>query len=176
MNLKYGGVSLTITGDALNTRVDLSMIKDTVTILYNDQDKERISVENRVNGTDALIIQDGRARRIAALLNLAARLTPVLWGTIRKPLEVRIAAIQKYLDSLETDNVPSLDLAEKEGDLIRYYFPDSGYIGDQFQASQHLKVGQTYTVRRLDVGSSSSTVQVVELPGLNFNTVLFCRA
>ena len=170
MNLKFGGINLAITGDELNTRVDLTLIKDTITILYNEQNKDCIAIE------PTLTINASRARRIAELINLAVRLKPVLWGTIKKPMDERVKAIQTFIGNLETEQIPSMDLTEKEGDQVRYFFPDSGYVGDQFHAGQHLKVGNVYTVKHVDVGSSSSTVTLKELPGLFFNTVLFCKA
>jgi hypothetical protein len=51
--------------------------------------------------------------------------------------------------------------------------PNSGYDGDQELAAKHLNVGVTYIVARESIGESHSSVQLVEYPGIWFNTVLF---
>jgi hypothetical protein len=57
----------------------------------------------------------------------------------------------------------------------RFAHPDAGWADDQKLAAQHLKPGEVYVVRRLEVGSSSSTLRL-DVPGardIDFNTVMF---
>ena len=57
----------------------------------------------------------------------------------------------------------------------RFAHPDAGYKGDRDLAAEHLKVGEVYAVRRLEVGRSSSELylDVDGLQGTGFNTVMF---
>lgn len=67
----------------------------------------------------------------------------------------------------------TMDIYTRVGSKIKFSFPDNGYQGDQTHAANHLTEGHTYTVRRIDVGRSSSRVNVTEIPGAWFNTVMF---
>lgn len=55
----------------------------------------------------------------------------------------------------------------------RFAHPDGGWAADQARAAELLTAGKVYTVRHLDVGRSSSTLELYEFPGVQFNTVLF---
>lgn len=55
----------------------------------------------------------------------------------------------------------------------KFAHPDYGYAGDQRQAAEHLEVGKVYCLRRLDVGRSSSRLELWDFPGIQFNTVMF---
>lgn len=57
----------------------------------------------------------------------------------------------------------------------RFAHPDAGYQGGQEQAARYLKPGEVYTVSRLEVGRSDSTLYL-DGPGLRdigFSTVMF---
>jgi hypothetical protein len=57
----------------------------------------------------------------------------------------------------------------------RFAHPDAGYKGAVEQAAKYLEAGRVYTVRRLDVGRSDSTLWL-DGPGLRdigFSTVMF---
>lgn len=55
----------------------------------------------------------------------------------------------------------------------RFAHPDAGWKVDQERAAELLTIDRVYTVQHLDVGRSSSTLTLVEVPGETFNTVLF---
>lgn len=59
------------------------------------------------------------------------------------------------------------------GDKVIFIHPDYGYDGDIELAAEHLKGGETYTLSRIDVGQSSSMVELNEVPGIMFNSVHF---
>jgi len=48
-----------------------------------------------------------------------------------------------------------------------------GYASQREELARYLTVGQIYTVQQTRIFSSSSTVEVVEVPGVSFNTVFF---
>lgn len=56
---------------------------------------------------------------------------------------------------------------------VVFAFPDNGYNGEGKDASKFIGVGQVYTVKKLEVERSSSRVELKEVPGQQFNTVLF---
>lgn len=48
-----------------------------------------------------------------------------------------------------------------------------GYEHHQEHAREYLEIGGTYTVKHIDIGDWSSTVKFEEVPGEEFNTVMF---
>jgi len=66
-----------------------------------------------------------------------------------------------------------MDLETPGGSKIRFSFPDAGYPYDQNTAKKFLKVNKIYTVDYVISGDWESTVYLVEVPSMPFNTVLF---
>jgi hypothetical protein len=52
-----------------------------------------------------------------------------------------------------------------------YQFPKNGLAGDKSRAASQLHVGRVYTVKALTATASSSSVELEEVPGMQFNTV-----
>ena len=76
----------------------------------------------------------------------------------------------EWIERLRTATM-SLDAGA--GSKVRYAFPDNGYKSDQEYAAEHLDRDSVYTVTWMNVGQSSSTVEIEELPGRRFNAVMF---
>jgi len=53
------------------------------------------------------------------------------------------------------------------------YLQENGYDSDVEDANKYMTKGQILTVKEIYVGSWSSTVEFVELPDKEFNTVMF---
>jgi hypothetical protein len=51
--------------------------------------------------------------------------------------------------------------------------PEAGYQSDQELVALRLTLGHTYTVAREEIGDMWSSVELVEHPGVWFNTVHF---
>jgi hypothetical protein len=68
---------------------------------------------------------------------------------------------------------PSMNIYSNRGTKVVFCFPKNGYPSDQDQANKYLIVGQIYTVDWIDVNSCSSSVHLVEVSGVSFNSVLF---
>lgn len=66
----------------------------------------------------------------------------------------------------------SMDIYSKPGTRVRFT-GFGGYDLDQKHARQHLMIGSTYTVSKIDVSDWSSMVHLREVPGNGFNTVMF---
>lgn len=66
-----------------------------------------------------------------------------------------------------------MDIYAKKGHKVIFKYPDNGYTPDQEQAKKYLKVGETYTVNKTEVHSSTADVELIEIPGQYFNSVLF---
>ncbi len=77
------------------------------------------------------------------------------------------ATIREHHDLLAT-----MDLDTRPGARVVFAHPTNGYSGDVHRARM-LTIGAEYTVARVSVGDSSSTVELVEFPGELFNTVQF---
>ena len=72
-------------------------------------------------------------------------------------------------------NTDSMDICTADGEQVIF----GNYNGLDWQreeAAKVLKEGESYTVKSVDVGSWSSTVELVEVPGLHFNSVMFYNA
>lgn len=66
-----------------------------------------------------------------------------------------------------------MNIHTEPGAKIRYAYTSTGFLSDQEGAKKHLKRGQVYTVAQIDVHSSISYVELREIPGITFNTVMF---
>ena len=67
---------------------------------------------------------------------------------------------------------PTMDIYSEVGTRI-VYTGTNGYDGDREQANRCLSIGGTYTVKKIDVEAWSSSVELLEVPGKYFNTVMF---
>ena len=65
-----------------------------------------------------------------------------------------------------------MDIWSPPGTYVKY-LNKNGYESDRERANKVLEEGKQYTVYKIDVGSSRSTVQLVEFPDQWFNTVMF---
>lgn len=63
-----------------------------------------------------------------------------------------------------------------KGTLIRFAFPNNGYLSDQESAKKLLVEGMIYTVDFTDVDDWHTDVYLKEFPGKPFNSVLFEEA
>lgn len=61
----------------------------------------------------------------------------------------------------------------KPGTTVVFAHPQNGDVCDQELACMYLRGGRRYTVKRTQVFSSSSVIELREFPGVEFNTVLF---
>jgi hypothetical protein len=66
-----------------------------------------------------------------------------------------------------------MNIYAPSGSKVVYAYPENGYPSDQEKASKYLKIGETYTVKNVDVYDWRSRVTLVEVPEQYFNTVLF---
>lgn len=66
-----------------------------------------------------------------------------------------------------------LELSTKIGSKIKFIHPDTGYDFDQKHCREHLFLNEEYTLKRIDIGQSSSTVILKEFPDKSFNSVHF---
>lgn len=66
----------------------------------------------------------------------------------------------------------TMDIWSPPGTYVKY-LNKNGYESDRERANKVLEEGKQYTVYKIDVGSSRSTVQLVEFPDQWFNTVMF---
>lgn len=81
--------------------------------------------------------------------------------------------------SVDPDN-PALaydpmPLESEGGDRVRFT-GYGGYESQQEHARKFLTVDAVYTVRHMEVGGWSSSVELVEVPGEFFNSVMFAAA
>lgn len=66
----------------------------------------------------------------------------------------------------------SMDIYSKPGDRI-VFMGRNGYEYQLQEAKLVLSIGGTYTIKRINVENWSSSVELLELPGKWFNTVMF---
>jgi hypothetical protein len=79
----------------------------------------------------------------------------------------------KTYKQIRGQEFPSMDIYSRRGTKVVFCFPQNGYDFDKDIANKCLFVGHIYTVDWIDVHSCSSSVHLVEVPGVSFNTVLF---
>jgi PadR family transcriptional regulator, regulatory protein PadR len=56
---------------------------------------------------------------------------------------------------------------------VVFAFPDAGYEGAQETAARYLTAGRVYTVRSVEVGQSSTYLELYEVPRQRFSSVYF---
>lgn len=70
---------------------------------------------------------------------------------------------------------PDLDIYAPPGTKVRaVYLDGKPYHGgeyDQQKIEKHLKEGEVYTIANIHVGGWSTSVELVEVPGVSFNSV-----
>lgn len=66
-----------------------------------------------------------------------------------------------------------MDLTTVKGAKVKFTHPDAGYPHHVTTAKKHLTEGAEYTVKNLTVGGWSTAVELVEVPGVAFNSVQF---
>ena len=66
----------------------------------------------------------------------------------------------------------TMDIYSKPGTKV-IYLGENGYEADRAKANKYLEVGKEYTVRSIDVGGFMSQVELEEVVGITFNTVMF---
>jgi hypothetical protein len=67
----------------------------------------------------------------------------------------------------------NMNIYAMPGTKVTFLYPKFGYQTDQQKCRMLLTVGDEYTVRRISVGSTHSTVYFKEIPDVGFNTVMF---
>lgn len=65
-----------------------------------------------------------------------------------------------------------MDIYCRPGTTV-YFLNENGYDSQREEAAEIFTPGQALTVKRIDVGGWSSSVEFVEQPGKWFNTVMF---
>lgn len=65
-----------------------------------------------------------------------------------------------------------MDIYCRPGTTV-YFLNENGYDSQREEAAEIFTQGQALTVKRIDVGNWSSSVEFEELPGKWFNTVMF---
>lgn len=66
----------------------------------------------------------------------------------------------------------SMDIHGKSGAKVKY-LDENGYEGDRVYAREYMSKGAVLTVKYIDVGNWASLVSFEEIPGKEFNTVMF---
>jgi hypothetical protein len=66
-----------------------------------------------------------------------------------------------------------MDVHAEPGTKVVFAFPQNGYPAEKAITAQFLSVGSVYTIARTDVHDSSTTVYLVEFPGMPFNNCSF---
>lgn len=72
---------------------------------------------------------------------------------------------------MKAKNIPlnELDIENK----VIFCNPKSGHSGEGKSAKEYLKVGKEYTVSFIDMDASQTYINLKEVPGKMFNSVLF---
>ena len=74
------------------------------------------------------------------------------------------------------DDIPvTMDIYSEPGTKVIFKYPDNGRDYDKSQVLEYLTIYATYTVENIQVGQSSSHVQLKEHPNMRFNTVHFAN-
>ena len=66
-----------------------------------------------------------------------------------------------------------MNIYAERGSKVRFANPTAGYEFDQEQCRKLLTLGAVYTVASTDVERFSTAVQLKEVPGVRFNSVMF---
>lgn len=66
-----------------------------------------------------------------------------------------------------------MNIGAVAGHKVVFVHPNAGYEPDHEKGRRYLKVGQTYTVKRIKVRSRETGVWLHEVPKVEFNSVMF---
>lgn len=66
----------------------------------------------------------------------------------------------------------TMDIYSDPGTRI-VYMGKNGWPGQTDDANKSLSIGGTYTVKHINIGGWNSSVELLEIPGKYFNTVMF---
>lgn len=70
-------------------------------------------------------------------------------------------------------NDVTMDIYAPAGTKVRYAFPEAGWDHHKSMGELHLKADAVYTVASTEVHSWHTLVTLEEVPGIQFNSVLF---
>lgn len=84
------------------------------------------------------------------------------------------AEISEQINENEKQN-PTMDINSEPGTKVIFKYPDNGRKYDSELACKELLYRGVYTVKRIDVGGFCSYVELIEKPGIEFNTVHFAN-
>lgn len=83
-------------------------------------------------------------------------------------------AIERAIVKAEREN-PTMDINSEPGTRVIFKYPNNGSEYDGNLSSEELLFNGIYTVKEVFVGGSRSYVELVEKPGMEFNTVHFAN-
>lgn len=66
-----------------------------------------------------------------------------------------------------------MNIYAKRGHKVIFLFPTNGYSYDQEQCKKFLHVGNTYTIENTKVDHFRTTIELQEVEGQKFNSVMF---
>lgn len=66
-----------------------------------------------------------------------------------------------------------MNIYSHPGTKVSWSNTNAGYTSDQELAKKHLQLGSIYTVSRTSVGTWFTAVELKEVPGVAFNSVIF---
>jgi hypothetical protein len=67
----------------------------------------------------------------------------------------------------------SMRIDTEPGERVVFKYPTHGYESDQKLATKYLQENEEYTVSAIEVGNWRTDVTFDEVPGVQFNSVLF---
>ena len=95
----------------------------------------------------------------------------------RSSMYLTIPEFEREYQKVYLESLPSMSIETPSGAKVIFVHSTHGYQGDILRIQKAgLIQGHTYTVSRLEVGRSSSTVTLKEFPEDDFNTVHFVNA
>jgi len=67
----------------------------------------------------------------------------------------------------------SMDIYTRSGQKVVYNLPNNGRVEDKEIAADYLGVNRVYTIKEIILGENISFIKLKEVPGMQFNSVLF---
>jgi len=92
---------------------------------------------------------------------------------IPKELRKKLKEREREIKSKMPENLRSMNVFAEEGDKVICICVDKGFEEDQEIAKKYLRVGEVYTVKCTLPLDWATAVELVEFPGIIFNSVLF---
>lgn len=68
---------------------------------------------------------------------------------------------------------PTMDIRSEPGTKVVFAYPNNGYPADGESAAEHLTEGAEYTVKICAIHDWKTRVELEEVPGVQFNSVMF---